>query len=207
MGEIVNQVWEKELFYKENLVLKYKIAFPQLIRSRFRYGAQKFNEYQYQKASQLKEYCETELLEDAKEAYEKQTVNGYPMRNYELLYEYEITYKQNGVLSLYTDEYIDKGGAHGLTTRDSQNWNLQNGKWIRLEDVFANKPYYIIDILKSINKQIEERKYQFFDNYCSLVQDHLKMKNFYMTGKGIVIFFNPYEIAPYATGIPEFLIK
>ncbi len=104
-----------------------------------------------------------------------------------------------------------QGGAHGNTKRESQNWNLQNGKQIPLKDLFPNNPYFMIDILKEINCQIatqlESGENDYFDNYCQLVLENFNPHNFYLTPKGITLFFNQYEIAPYSSGIPTFLIK
>lgn len=104
-----------------------------------------------------------------------------------------------------------RDGAHGNTKRESQNWNLQNGKQIPLTDLFPNNPYFMIDIFREINRQIatqmESGENDYFDNYCQLVLENFNPENFYLTPKEIVIFFNQYEIAPYSSGIPTFLVK
>lgn len=211
MGEIINHVLENELFYKGTLVLKYKIAFPQLTKSRYRYGMRRFNEYNYNKAIELQEYCETELFKEAKELYEYNEANDYPVMVYEIILDYKVTYQNNWMVSLYTDEYMFLGGAHGNTKREAQNWNLQSGRQIILKELFPDNPYYIIDILKEINnqiaKQIEAGENQYFDNYCQLVQENFRFENFYMVPEGVTIFFNQYEIAPYSSGIPKFKIN
>lgn len=211
MGEIINRVLENELYYNNTVILKYKIAFPQLTRLKYRYGMRRFNEYNYNKALELQEYCETELFKQAKELYEYNQSNDYPIMVYEIILDYEVTYQNNSIISLYTDEYMFLGGAHGNTKREAQNWNLQTGRQIILKELFPDNPYYIIDILKEINsqiaKQIEQNENQYFDNYCQLVQENFRFENFYMVPGGVIIFFNQYEIAPYSSGIPTFKIN
>jgi len=211
MEEVVNNFFEDELYYKDYLVLKYRIEYPQIIKSRYRYGAQRFNLYNYNKAIELKKYCENELLIEAKKLYDHNISNGYPMIVFEVSFNYQITYNKNGIISLYTDEYVFSGGAHGITKRESQNWNLQNGKIIALSDFFQNNSYFVIDILKEINNQIEYQikngQNQYFNNYCKLVQENIKFENYYITDNGIALFFNQYEIAPYSSGILVFIIK
>ncbi len=184
MGEIVNHVFEKELYYEDVVILTYKIRFPQLKKTCYRYGAQKFNQFYYERAVELKEYCENELFKEAKELYELNQQNGYPIMVYEIILDYEVTYQANSVIALYMDEYMFLGGAHGNTKRESQNWNLRNGKQIAMQDLFLNQPYYIIDILKEINEQIaakiETGEGQYFDNYCQLVQENFRLENFYL---------------------------
>ena len=211
MGEIVNNVLENELYYNNTVILKYKIKYPQLIKTRYRYGMRRFNEYNYNKAIELQEYCETELFKEAKELYEYNQANDYPIMVYEIILDYEVTYQNNSIVSLYTDEYMFLGGAHGNTKREAQNWNLQTGREILLKELFPNNPYYIIDILQEINRQIakqmETGENQYFENYCGLVQENFRLENFYMVPGGVVIFFNQYEIAPYSSGIPTFKIN
>ena len=211
MGEIVENVFENQLYYKNTVVLKYTIKYPQLVRSRYRYGAQRFNQYNDKKAVKLAKYAETELFEEAKTLYDYNTSKGFPVMVYEVFFDYEVTYQNNAVVSLYTDEYIFSGGAHGNTKREAQNWNLQNGRQILLKDLFPENPYFVLDILKEINNQIaqqmENGENDYFENYCQLVLENFSPENFYMVPEGIVIFFNQYEIAPYSSGIPTFLVK
>lgn len=210
MGEIVNCVLENQLYYNDTVILKYKIEYPQLTKTRYRYGMRRFNEYNYNKAIELQEYCETELFKEAKELYDYNQENDYPVMVYEIILDYEVTYQSHSVVSLYTDEYMFLGGAHGNTKREAQNWNLQTGREIILKELFPNNPYYIIDILKEINQQIasqiENGENYYFENYCQLVQENFRLENFYRVPEGVVVFFNQYEIAPYSSGIPTFKI-
>ena len=103
------------------------------------------------------------------------------------------------------------GGAHGNTIRTSQTWDLQFGRMLNLSYFYQNNPNYIIDILKNINKQIAKQEKNnpgiYFDNYCQLVLETFNPENFYLTKDGIVIYFQQYDIAPYSSGIREFLIS
>jgi len=131
---------------------------------------------------------------------------------YEAIYTYTITYNQDNIISLYSDQYIYSGGAHGLTNRQSQNWNMQCGKEILLNEVYKNNPYFMLNILKSINGQIENEiqngTNQYFDNYCTLVLETFKINQFYITTDNkLAIYFQQYDIAPYSSGIPVFYIE
>ena len=69
---IQNRVLEKNLIYKGNIILTYKINYPFII------GFERFNLYNYNKAIKLKEYAETKLFEEAKETNDFNKQNGYP---------------------------------------------------------------------------------------------------------------------------------
>ena len=211
MNKIRINTAEKELYYQGEVIVRYKIEYPEITSSDFEKGMQIFNHENRKMALELKEYAEGELYEQAKQTYEYNKQNGYPIMVYELIRECHITYNQNQLLSLYCDEYIFEGGAHGNTIRKSQNWDLKLANEIPLQAFSKENPYYLIDILEQINnqiaKQIEEGTGAYFPNYCQLVLETFNMENYYLTPKGIVIFFQQYDIAPYSSGILTFLVK
>ena len=125
---------------------------------------------------------------------------------YEVYRNFEITFNTNNIISLYADEYIFQGGAHGNTIRTSQTWNMIAGCMINLESCFKNQSYFIIEILKEINRQIAKNPEIYFENTCNLVLNTFNPKNFYLTYNGIAIYFQQYNIAPYSSGIRVFII-
>lgn len=209
MYRIIENTFERELYYKNTVILKYTIKYPRIINNSI--GANRFNRFNYEKAIKLKHYSENELFKEAKELYDYNVSNGYPVMMYEVFLDYTITYNQNSIVSLYSDEYIYSGGAHGNTIRSSQNWNINFGRQFSLESLFDNDCNYILDILKDINNQIEQQiangSNQYFENYCSLVLNTINLNNFYLNPGYITIFFQQYDIAPYSSGIPSFNIQ
>jgi hypothetical protein len=202
---------EKELYYQGEIIVKYSIEYPEIISSPYEHGTEVFNYENRKLALQLKEFIEGELYHQAKETYEYNKVHGYPIMIYELMRECKITYNFQNLISLYCDEYIFTGGAHGNTLRKSQTWNLAIGNQIPLKAFFEGNEYYQLDIIKQINeqiaKQIEEENDIYFPDYCQLALETFRLENYYLTQKGIVIFFQQYDIAPYSSGIMTFLLK
>lgn len=211
MNKMKMNTAEKELYYQGEVIVRYKIEYPEIINSYYNEGMQIFNHENRKSALELKEYAEGELYEQAKQTYEFNKKNGYPIMVYELVRECNITYNQNQLVSLYCDEYIFEGGAHGNTLRKSQNWDLKIAQEIPLQAFSKGNPYYLIDILKQINKQIAEQIESgvgsYFPEYYQLVLETFNLENYYLTPDGIVVFFQQYDIAPYSSGIPTFLVK
>lgn len=211
MNKIKMNTVEKELYYQGEVIVRYKIEYPEIITSYYNEGIQIFNHENRKSALELKEYAEGELYEQAKQTYEFNKKNGYPIMVYELVRKCNITYNQNQLVSLYCDEYIFEGGAHGNTLRKSQNWDLKIAQEIPLQTFSKGNPYYLIDILKQINKQIAEQIENgvgsYFPQYCQLVLETFNLENYYLTPNGIVVFFQQYDIAPYSSGILTFLVK
>lgn len=196
---------EKELYYDNTVILKYHIEYPIISSGTFENGTMSFNNYNRKLAFDLKRKSENELYKEAIETYKYNKQNGYPTMVYEVYRNFEITFNSERIISLYADEYIYTGGAHGSTTRSSQTWNLLYGKMVPLEYFFRD-PYFILNILKQINYQISQNPEIYFENTCNLVLETFNPKNYYITPSSIVIYFQQYDIAPYSSGIRTFTI-
>lgn len=197
------RILQKNLRYKGTVILKYKIEYPQI------FNFEKFNIYNYKKAAQLQKECETALFQEAKELYEYNMKNGYPIMVYEVVSECTITYNYEPLISLYIDEYRFTGGAHGNTIRTSQNWNLRDSEMIKLERWFDN-PNYVSDLIDNINSQIQKNIENgnniYFENYCCLTSKNFRVENYYIKNGLINIYYQQYDIAPYSSGIISFPI-
>lgn len=208
MNIIEKRELKNELKYKGAVVLTYKIQYPEIVSSNYKLGKNEFNQYNKNQAFLLEKRVTNELFKEAKELYDYNTLHGYPIMVYEIILDYNITYNEGFIISLYNDQYEFTGGAHGSTIRKSQNWDLHTARQLPLSYFYPNNPYYVIDILREINsqikRQIETGSNQYFDNYCELVLETFKLENYYLTTSAIAIFFQQYDIAPYSSGIPVF---
>lgn len=144
-----------------------------------------------------------EVEKQAKEDYEQSKKYNITFTNYEANYSYLISYNKNGILSIPVDISTYTGGAHGITVRKSNNFNIHTGEKLLLKDLF-NEGYNYKGIFNNIiNAEINKNKDNYFDGSFKGVKDD---SDYYLNNKGIVVYFQLYEIAPYAAGMPEFLI-
>ncbi len=152
----------------------------------------------------------TELYPAAVEWYLESSRNGYLFTPYEAEMSYTVTYNRRCAISLYFDSYQFTGGAHGNTVRTSDTWNLNKGTRMRLSDFFQAESDYHAYILEKIDARIAEMIAAgndiFFGDPNELARDYFDEQNFYLTADGIVIYYGLYTVAPYASGIVEFLI-
>lgn len=129
--------------------------------------------------------------------------NDYPLRQFSAYTDYKVTCKEK-ILSLTITYYQYTGGAHGLTFRISYNIDTVTGETLSLNDFFTR-----INIDREIvNKRIKEKIKKEPGNYYSddvfkSVKDN---QEFFIENNQLVIYFQQYEIAPYAAGLPEFII-
>ncbi|GAB6991904.1 PdaC/SigV domain-containing protein [Paenibacillus pini] len=123
---------------------------------------------------------------------------------YDFIQNYLVTYNSNGVISLITDQYSYTGGAHGMTNRVGMTFSLKDGKQLELADLLKATP----DYKQKLNKIIMDKTKKdpnVFDKQEGFKS--LKDKpDFYVKENGLAIFFQQYEIAPYASGFPTYII-
>ncbi len=132
---------------------------------------------------------------------------GYPVRPYEVMTRCQVGSQSQDRLSLYVDYYQYTGGAHGLTERRAYNIDLKTGKELTLKDLFPEGSNYREEINQFIEKQINAHPENYFTDpemggFTGIAED----QSFYLEDDYLVIYFGLYEIAPYASGIPEFRI-
>ncbi len=210
MFDIQKIVIEKNLYYKNHLIVKYRIEYPRIASNSYYYSVRNFNQFNQIKSMELKLYAEKDLFENAKEIYDYNMNNNYPFSPYELVYTYTTTYNKNNFISLYSDQYVYAGGAHGSTIRSAQTWNMTNGTQIPLSSFFHNDCSYVILLLKEIfhqiESQIENGTFSYFEDYAKLAVETFNFEQFYLFENSVAIFYQQYDIAPYSSGIPVFYI-
>lgn len=207
--KVEEKVIKNTLYYKNTAVLTYTIRYPKFISNMFQIFIMKINRF-YRVRSLIYEKGHIQRLFDmAKEQYDFTVENEFPFHAYEVVTEYQVTFNQNCYLSLYTDFYEYTGGAHGITNRKSETWNLVERKKANLKDFFAMnhvKEFIIGYIINQIQKEIKSGDNPYFEDYKRLVAENFNQDNFYLSKEGLVLYYGHYEIAPYASGIRTFTI-
>jgi len=147
-----------------------------------------------------------DLEKQARKAYKEAQESGNPFRQFAAYTTYDTHYFSEKILSLTVDMYQYTGGAHGFTTRKAYNYNLETGAQITYKDIFGQKIDYASVIVNEVVSQIQARPEDFFPDAVETVKTFTDEQPFYLTNDGIVMYYGLYEIAPYASGIQEFLI-
>lgn len=120
---------------------------------------------------------------------------------------FEVTFISKHVLSILENTYIFSGGAHPDIINDAHTFSLLTGKEITLKDIFFLYTDAEKKLKEFITKHILQNQEDYFLDAKKTIQEMpLEKFKFYIDRNGIVVFFNPYEIAPYVRGIVEFVI-
>ena len=132
-------------------------------------------------------------------------LNKFPINNYVFYSRFQQGYLSNRILSLTVDYYQYTGGAHGTTERRPYNVDLSTGSTLALKDLFKDNYDYAGIINTEIRRQISANADMYFSDdmgFKGISAD----PDYYLQNGSLIVYFQQYEIAPYAAGIPEFKI-
>lgn len=97
------------------------------------------------------------------------------------------------------------GAAHGMPIMEYVHVDTKTGVFYQLEDLFKDGSNYTEVLSGIVEEQIKEKGDEMGiwpDNYKGIKPD----QPFYLTEDALMLYFYPYEIAPYAAGFPMFSV-
>ena len=152
--------------------------------------------------SEVRENIKNTIIE-TQESYEEGIFTG--MYSYHSVYQYNMC---GDLVSVKTENYVYSGGAHGISYLASYTGNIGGKDTFTLGDLFKEEQDGITTVKNIVKEKINEQKDMYFDEALTTVDNMDLSNSFYIDETGnIVIYFNPYEVAPYAGGIMEFSIS
>lgn len=117
------------------------------------------------------------------------------------------------VLSLIFDVSQDTGGIHADLTRLSRSYNSDTGELLTLSNIAKNADQlktflknYVIGLAAG-DEYKENGESILFDDFETTIGELIDNgSNWYFNDNGLVIYANPYDIAPYSSGVLKFEI-
>ena len=210
IAEARERTLKRDLYYRGQKILSYEISYPGFAGLDFCAAVDRINQYCRAQALAFQCYCEGTLFQMAAAQYREDAAAGNPAVRFEAVLSYRVTLNAECTLSLYFDRYEYTGGERGNTERSSQTWDLQSACRIALKDLFQSGFLYRIYAMNRTEDMIEERLAngigEYFDDYVQRVEEGFRDENFFLTSRGVVLYFQEYELAPYSEGLPVFLI-
>ncbi len=117
----------------------------------------------------------------------------------------EVTYRSPEIISIAITSYLDTGGAHGNSSVRFFNFDPQTGEQLFINDLVSN--------VEGLSNVIKEKLVTAIKAEADdAMQDVFFGKDFQLpetlgySDEGLIILYNPYEIATYTQGIVEFSI-
>jgi hypothetical protein len=192
-------------------MLEYTIQIPEISGSVSRGTERAFKYYYSWAAAKSLRHIRHELYPQAIKQYKYAISMGYPFFNYVYMSKPEVALICPELVSLYIDVYEYTGGAHGMTVRTGDTWDLSVGRMVSLNRLFKKGYNFTKAILNEIERQVREDQANgedyYFDDVNENIIKYFVPSDFYLTNESLVIFYQLYTIAPYSSGILTFEIN
>ncbi|MDD6207826.1 MAG: DUF3298 and DUF4163 domain-containing protein [Clostridiales bacterium] len=134
----------------------------------------------------------------------------FPFSYYGNEQAYEITYNKNGIISILCSGYeYPAGAAHGMPYNVSYTFDLNTGELLTLSDLFSVNDKAVQKLIVSAaSETINKNPVEYWDNAINIVKESASIQNtnFYLDKNGVVFYYAPYELAPYASGTQFFTV-
>ncbi len=145
-----------------------------------------------------------QLMEELREEMKKSGDPGISaVATLDMDYDYV---KEGDLLSVRFIQYVYYGGAHGLEQFITFTSNTSTGEMYEFKDLFKNDVNYNSVVKELILKELEKNAEIYFSDYKETIANKNGDYKFYIDGDKIVVYFDLYEIAPYAAGIIQIAI-
>lgn len=116
---------------------------------------------------------------------------------------YSLELNKNNIISLtLTESHYKKMMAHPMHYMKGMTINTKTGQVYNLVDLFKTNSDYQTRINGMINQQIVDKDMHLLKPFEGIKPD----QEFYLTGDGIVIYYQLYDYTPYVYGFSKFNI-
>lgn len=116
-----------------------------------------------------------------------------------------VYYMDGRYLSYVQQNYDYSGGAHGMPYWIAHTFDLESGKELMLSDIIEDDDTVVKEVVSRYFTEMYNReKDAYWGDAVEIVQENTSLQSpFYLSEDGIVFYYGPYELAPYAGGFKE----
>jgi len=180
----------------------FSVTAPKLTSDTYGENADKFNE------------IITTEIEAFKNEFAKAVADGglpedaSPDLNIEFELTYEVYKSSEGVVSILLKKYIYLAGVHGNTIYKAVNFDLNSAQSVNMQYVVGAPEEEYTPFIKNIilSQMRNDPENPYFSTEDGVLDDTFDDTQFVITETGITVFFQEYDIAPYAAGYQTFEI-
>ena len=153
----------------------------------------------------------TEFYDTANEEYlslkANPDENGREFLPYTFEFDYDIDLNTENYLSMTAILYYDLHGAHPTTSMTSVNYDMKGKKELALSDIWnMDETAATNEVIAVFNEDIDKNPDMYFADAKETVEKIAKDVEFYLDEEGVNLYFQLYDIAPYAAGYPQITV-
>lgn len=111
-------------------------------------------------------------------------------------------------ISFTQQNYDYTGGAHGMPYWVPHTFDLETGDELGLSDIVANSEEEFKEIVTAeFTKMYDVEPAMYWEDAIESVREWTSMSSpFYLSDRGLVIYYGPYDLASYAAGFQEIVV-
>ena len=201
--------WERTFFWEEEPVLLCSLTLPVFDRPSTRAGRRVSNYYVHL-SRWLRSLWEQQVFPAACAALQSARDASLPFHPFRETVTFQVTRNGGGWFSLYWDSAWYTGGAHGMTARWGDTWDLTTGCPMSLSDFFPPRAE-VKKLLPALAEQqaaaaMAAGTSLYDPNYAELLRKQFDCKRFYIDDHTLFFFYPLCSVAPYAEGVPVFSV-
>ncbi|MFY9370528.1 MAG: DUF3298 and DUF4163 domain-containing protein, partial [bacterium] len=190
-------------------LLEARVIVPQLENLENTEGIAAINSYYEDFAEKYLAYAVGEGGQIAQTEWDAVREDGFPFHTHHYDSAAEVYYNGSNLLSVLQTDYEYTGGAHPMQYRSAATFDITTGEKLSLADIMGGSMEEALErVYDLVLAQIEERKgsddFYFNESYREDLREYYGEEDFYLTGDGIVFYYQIYALAPYVAGFPEF---
>lgn len=187
------------------VVMTYRVAYPEIQSNDSVCMA--FNEFIKGDADEACSKSLAEYLSSAKETYSASLLNGAEFIPYMSERAFDITYNDDNIISIIFSDCDFAGGFHPSYSMNSMTYNLKTGKLVEIGEIlYENETNIREKVRRLIENEIANNSEIYYSDALDCLDDALYDLKWYLSGDGVHFYLNPYEIAPYSTGVVDVII-
>ena len=206
--DTAQQVWERTWTAEEIPVLSASITLPCSADTKKDRLLHRIDRYYRQFAHSYLRYCDSFLYPAAAAEFRLAVQNGAPLPHFTATMNYQITWNEGGIWSLYTDA-TEKGWIP-FRVRRSDTWDLYTGTPMSLSAFLPSRPaprrFLTNCAAAEIQKQLNAGTAFYREDWQKRLRRAWNPDNYYLTREGLCFFYQMYTLAPAAEGTPTFCI-
>ncbi len=139
-----------------------------------------------------------ENQEDVRQVFKERGDDG---GNYQHLNELYIERFDDKILSITSNCYEDRMGAHGTTVITGYNFDLETGKEIKFDKLIKDKQKLKELLVDYLNENHKDELMEYYEETIDAYMNGESEITYTVTVEGINVVFQQYDIAAYAVGI------
>lgn len=118
-------------------------------------------------------------------------------------------YESQDIINISLDYYTFTGGAHGYKGKNSLIFDLKKIRSLKIEDVIKNEKDFLIYAEKKFREKYRISPKENINSTGFMFENDkfVLPNNIFFQEKGILLYYNTYEIAAYVEGPKELFFK